>query len=312
MEGEYCSDCKTNTEVVHDHSSGDTICTECGLVLESRFIEERAEWRSFAPEPNELLHDPVRVGHRMNPLVTSGGLGTIITKKPSSSRSEASSEILTSARKMWQLKDDEKDGHVLYAFRIMDDMAEKLELLEIITDHAKEIYKKAEDGKVLGKNKTMKRVIGGIAACLYLACQEEGVPRTLKELHGVCDDGVEMKDIYKASVMLKEKLEVGGGTTRAKDIARRHCSTLGLNNHIVKAVLETLQKSEEFDLRRNTISILAAAIYMLTQLSENKIDPQGMGLILNSLLHIYIYIYAQIQHVIIRLEIRSVSSSVRL
>jgi len=33
MADTYCSDCKKNTEVVHDHAAGDTVCSECGLVL---------------------------------------------------------------------------------------------------------------------------------------------------------------------------------------------------------------------------------------------------------------------------------------
>lgn len=51
----YCSDCKRSTEVVFDHSAGDTVCSECGLVLESHSIDETSEWRTFANESGLMI-----------------------------------------------------------------------------------------------------------------------------------------------------------------------------------------------------------------------------------------------------------------
>ncbi|KAJ0866615.1 putative transcription factor TFIIB, Zinc finger, TFIIB-type [Helianthus annuus] len=56
----YCSDCRKSTKMVFDHSAGDTVCSECGLVLESHSIDETSEWRTFANESGD--NDPVRVG----------------------------------------------------------------------------------------------------------------------------------------------------------------------------------------------------------------------------------------------------------
>ncbi|VVA89575.1 unnamed protein product [Arabis nemorensis] len=44
MSDAYCTDCKMETELVVDHSSGDTLSSECGLVLESHSIDETSEW----------------------------------------------------------------------------------------------------------------------------------------------------------------------------------------------------------------------------------------------------------------------------
>ena len=51
---------------------------------------------------------------------------------------------------------------------------------------------------------------------------------------------------------------------------RRFCSNIGMNHEEIKAVQETVKKSEEFDIRRSPISIAAAIIYMLTQLTDSK------------------------------------------
>ncbi|EOA19089.1 hypothetical protein CARUB_v10007756mg [Capsella rubella] len=38
MEVITCLDCKKRTDTVIDYQSGDTICTECGLILDSHYI----------------------------------------------------------------------------------------------------------------------------------------------------------------------------------------------------------------------------------------------------------------------------------
>nr|GEU42443.1 transcription initiation factor IIB-2 [Tanacetum cinerariifolium] len=128
MSDAYCLDCKRETEVVLDHSAGDTICSECGLVLESHLIDETSEWRTFANEFGD--NDPVRVGEPIN--------------------------------------------------------------------------------------------------------------------------SVEM------------------GTIHAGDFMRRFCSNLGMANQTIKAAQESVHKSKVFDIRRSPISIAAAIIYIVTQLSDAK------------------------------------------
>ncbi|RVX20152.1 Transcription initiation factor IIB-2 [Vitis vinifera] len=80
MTDTYCPECKRYTEVVLDHSAGDTVCSECGLVLEAHSIDEASEWRTFANESAD--NDPVRVGGPSNPLLADGGLSTLISKPP--------------------------------------------------------------------------------------------------------------------------------------------------------------------------------------------------------------------------------------
>ncbi|KAL3568065.1 hypothetical protein D5086_030716 [Populus alba] len=75
--GGYCKDCKANTYIVLDHSNGDTICTDCGLVLESYYIDETTEWRAFNDDNNDK--DPNRVGYNANPLLSQGNLTTSIS-----------------------------------------------------------------------------------------------------------------------------------------------------------------------------------------------------------------------------------------
>ncbi|TXG70332.1 hypothetical protein EZV62_005267 [Acer yangbiense] len=293
----YCSDCKKSTEVVFDHSAGDTVCSECGLVLESHSIDETSEWRTFANESGD--NDPVRVGGPTNPLLADGGLSTVIAKP-----NGASGEFLSSSLGRWQNRGSNPDRGLILAFKTIATMSDRLGLVATIKDRANEIYKKVEDQKSSrGRNQDAL-----LAACLYIACRQEDKPRTVKEICSVAN-GATKKEIGRAKEYIVKQLgletgqSVEMGTIHAGDFMRRFCSNLGMNNQAVKAAQEAVKKSEEFDISpvavvlaqlwtlwwlcifrvcfdpiedgiegplRSPISIAAAVIYIITQLSDDK------------------------------------------
>nr|DAD29617.1 TPA_asm: hypothetical protein HUJ06_031085 [Nelumbo nucifera] len=118
MADAYCSDCKRHTEVVFDHSAGDTVCSECGLVLEAHSIDETSEWRTFANESGD--NDPVRVGGPSNPLLTDGGLSTVISKP-----NGASGDFLSSSLGRWQNRGSNPDRSLILAFKTIATMSDR-------------------------------------------------------------------------------------------------------------------------------------------------------------------------------------------
>lgn len=260
----YCPECKRGTEVVFDHSAGDAVCSECGLVLESHSIDETSEWRTFANESGD--NDPVRVGGPTNPLLADGGLSTVISKPNGST-----GDFLSSSLGRWQNRGSNPDRSLIQAFKAIATMSDRLGLVATIKDRANEIYKKVEDQKPLrGRNQDAI-----LAACLYIACRQEDKPRTVKEICSVAN-GATKKEIGRAKEFIVKQLEVEMGqsmemgTIHAGDFLRRFCSHLGMTNQAVKAAQEAVQKSEELDIRRSPISIAAAVIYIITQLSDDK------------------------------------------
>jgi len=118
MSDVFCTDCKKHTEVVFDHSAGDTVCSECGLVLESHSIDETSEWRTFANESGD--NDPVRVGGPTNPLLTDGGLSTVIARP-----NGASGEFLSSSLGRWQNRGSNPDRGLIVAFKSIATMSDR-------------------------------------------------------------------------------------------------------------------------------------------------------------------------------------------
>ncbi|KAL2337784.1 hypothetical protein Fmac_012230 [Flemingia macrophylla] len=119
MSDAFCSDCKRQTKVVFDHSGGDTVCSECGLVLESHSIDETSKWRIFANESGD--NDPVRVGSPTNPLLTDGGLSTVIAKP-----NGGSDEFLSSSLGRWQNRGSNLDRALILAFKTIATMSNRM------------------------------------------------------------------------------------------------------------------------------------------------------------------------------------------
>lgn len=139
----YCSDCKKSTEVVFDHSAGDTVCSECGLVLESHSIDETSEWRTFANESGD--NDPVRVGGPTNPLLSDGGLSTVISQP-----NGTTSDFLSSSLGRWQNRGSNPDRSLILAFKTIATMSDRYRLfiLKLILIFVK-IFGLVDDGSLI-------------------------------------------------------------------------------------------------------------------------------------------------------------------
>lgn len=102
--------------MVSDHAAGDTVCSECGLVLESRSIDESSEWRIFADDSGD--HDPNRVGGPVNPLLADAALSTVISRGPNGSNGDGSLSRL-------QNRGGDPERAIVLAFKAISNMADR-------------------------------------------------------------------------------------------------------------------------------------------------------------------------------------------
>lgn len=235
---DYCFECKTNTDVVLDFASGDRICTQCGLVLDIKHIDENAEGRTFADDNNNKK-DPNRVGSLMNPFLTNRNLVTVVSEPKNSDRS---TEVLHSKK----LNNKKPDDILVKGFDDMASMADRLGLVAIIKNRAYEIYKNVEEHKSC-RGRTLDAIF---AACLLCACRE--IKLSLPQNHFAnAANGAKRKEINKVVEFIKKQLEVEMGAVNAGEFVRRFCSNLEMSNTCMMAVQEAVAKAEEFDIRRS-------------------------------------------------------------
>lgn len=264
----YCANCRSRTPVVLDYMLREVICSECGLVLQSLSGAIGTSQRSILADDSNRQDPPGVAAGPSNPLLHGGGPDSDTV---SDKRQCASCDSLSPSNARWS-QVAETESPPIQKFGSIRSMADGLGLGETITIHAEKLYKKMEDQKTCKGKHDLNALM---AACLFYACQEKDSPRTVKEISRVSNRAT-IKAINRARKLARKKLKiVTSKVIPAGDLARRYCSRFGLNYHETKAVRVTVRKSEELDLRRTSLSVLAAVIYMTTQLSDNQMLSLG-------------------------------------
>eukprot|EP00656_Telonema_subtile_P054626 TRINITY_DN820_c0_g1_i1.p1 TRINITY_DN820_c0_g1~~TRINITY_DN820_c0_g1_i1.p1 ORF type:complete len:348 (+),score=101.75 TRINITY_DN820_c0_g1_i1:94-1137(+) len=259
----YCKICQNDApDVVEDYATGDAICSECGCVLEGGIIDQTSEWRTFASDAGSV--DPSRVGAAENPLLEDSGLSTTMARDPKGNNSFGDN------LRKWNNRgaQSNSDRNLINAFREIDRMAEHMALPGKIGHTAKQTYKDVEKNKKL-RGRSSEAII---AACVYIACRLEGVPRTLKEVAGQC--AAPRKEIGSCFNHIKKELKLNDrmDTIRADDFMTRFCSHLDLPEGVRAAAGWIADKATEMRLvaGKSPVSVAAAAIFFACQLCEDK------------------------------------------
>lgn len=263
-----CPECGS-THLTRDYERGELICEDCGFVIEDNFIDQGPEWRAFDMEQGEKR---ARTGAPMTMTLHDKGLSTEIGWKnkdsygkniPTRNRSQ-----LYRLRK-WQRRirvSNATERNLAFALTELDRMASALGLPRNVRETAAVIYRKAVE-----KNLIRGRSIQGVvAASLYGACRQVGVPRTLDEIANVANVG--RKEIGRTYRFMTRQLQLRLMPTKPDDYIARFCSELDLSGEVQAKAHELLQMAAEKELTsgRGPTGVAAAAIYIASILTNNR------------------------------------------
>jgi len=221
-----------------DTEHGETICSDCGLVVEQDGIDRGPEWRAFDSSERDSKS---RVGAPTTNMMHDKGLSTNIGwqdkdayGKSLSSRQRQRMQRLRTWNERFRTRDS-KERNLKQALGEIDRMASALGLPDNVRETASVIYRRA-----LSENLLPGRSIEGVAtAALYAAARQAGNPRSLDEISAVSRvDKMELTRTYRY-VIRELKLEIQPadpesyvpGSSRGSISRRRHsgppanCST---------------------------------------------------------------------------------------
>lgn len=256
-----------DANLIEDYRAGDMICPECGLVVGDRVIDVGSEWRTFSNDKGDA--DRSRVGAAENPLLSDGGLTTMIGRSTGDAAFDDSGNPKYHNRK----STSNSERALMNAFREIGNMADRISLPKTIVDRANLVFKQVHDGKNL-KGRSNDAIA---SACLYIACRQEGVPRTFKEICAISK--VSKKEIGRCFKLILKALETSVDLITTGDFMSRFCSNLGLSSTVQRAATHIARKAVEMDIvpGRSPISVAAAAIYMASQASSEKKSQKEIG-----------------------------------
>jgi len=254
-----CPTCN-KTSLILDESSGEMICSACGVVVSENRESGGPEWRSFANDGT----DKSRVGAGSSITMHDMGLSTVIgsankdaTGKPLSSSMKKSIDRL----RTWDSRSQAStslDRNLRQALSEMDKLKDKLSLSDAVIEKSAYIYRKANEMKLVKG----RSIHGLVAACVYAACRDTETPRTLDDVA----DGINIrrKDVARCYRLIFRELDLKVPVADPINGVARIASIAGLGEKTKRKAIELLNKAKKIGMvaGKDPMGLAAAALYL--------------------------------------------------
>jgi transcription initiation factor TFIIB len=260
-----CPEC--GGQIIRDEDHGETVCEDCGLVLDDEALDHGPEWRTFYAEEKD---EKSRVGAPMTPLLHDKGLSTTIgwQNKDAYGNTLSSHQRQKMSRlRTWDERFRTKDAHernLKHAFGEISRMASALGVAEPVQETAGVLYRRAVEEDLLPG-----RSIEAMAtASLYGAARQQGTPRTLVECTTV--SRVDKLPIQRAYRYLSQQLDLRIAPANPVEYVRQFASILEVSDEAERTARDLLDVAEAQDAHsgKSPAGLAAAALYAATHLAN--------------------------------------------
>jgi transcription initiation factor TFIIB len=258
-ETEVCTNCWKKETIILDHTQGVKVCSNCGLVVNDRIIDETSEWRNFSGDGGFGGNDGNRVGGPSDPLLN--GRGLIITMGNNDQQNKFTK---------WQnfSSMNSTDKSLTRGFERLKNAAYRLDIDEDILNTSKEFFKTVQEKTKL-KGKNLDAVV---AATLYVAAKEKKAPLNLKRIQE--NINVEKKMMNKCIKGVQNILSQKKPKGNYSDYVRPLGNNLKLKIEPINVATEITKRAEKIGLvsGKNPHSVAGASILLSCQLLNEPIE----------------------------------------
>jgi transcription initiation factor TFIIB len=201
-----CSICNQENMAITDPSSGEIICSGCGLVISDKIEDTiHPEQRMFTFEETDKN---ARTGAPSSLARHDMGLSTVIgreNKDASGLKIDTAMRSQIERLRTWDLRTRMRtsgDRNFMKAFGQLERLKEKLGLSDTIVEKAAYTYRKVQErGLIRGRT-----IDSMLAAAVYSTCREMETPRTIKDI--AAKSNVKRKDVARSYRLLVVELGV--------------------------------------------------------------------------------------------------------
>ena len=202
------------------------MCGQCGLVISERLLDtSHSGKRAFTKQEKERRE---RTGSPISILLPDLGLSTIIPKE-NIKNPDLKRAAKWNSRMLWDKR------NMLIATTELKRIASNLNLPDHIKKSAIRIYKEAFKKKLLRG----RSINGMVAACLYFACREKKIPRTLQEI--LEETAVSAKNVRRCYRTIIRELNLKAPSTDPISLIPRYVAELQLDADIEKTTINILK-----------------------------------------------------------------------
>jgi transcription initiation factor TFIIB len=255
-----CPICNSTDRSV-DSRKAEVTCARCGCVLEENLIDSGPEWRAFDHEQRDKR---ARTGAPLTYTISDKGLTTTIDwrNKDSNGRNIPENNKAQIYRlRIWNKRmrvSNASERNLAFALSELDRESSRLGIPRSIREDAAMIYRKAAGMKLI-RGRSIESMV---AACLYMACRRNNLPRTLDEMSEVSN--VSKKQVGKNYRFLSRELNIKLKPTSPSDYIPRFASNLGLSGEVQSKAIEIINKAKNCGVLngKGPTGIAATALYI--------------------------------------------------
>ncbi|MFH1682532.1 MAG: transcription initiation factor IIB, partial [Candidatus Woesearchaeota archaeon] len=251
-----CTECGSK-DIFRDDEKGETICRQCGLVIEDKMIDFSQEWRDFEDDRGGSRR---RTGAPSTYTQFDQGLGTEVGQTSDFYKlgSDKDKDKFFRLRKWHYRISTAIERNLKVALAELKRVSSFLKLSKSVEEEAARIYTLAVQ-KGLVRGRSMESVVAG---ALYAACRRHEVPRTLDEMGEA--SGIEKKEIGRTYRFVTRELGINILPSNPADYIPRFASALNLSADTQTRAMEILEQARDIELTsgRGPTGIAAAALYV--------------------------------------------------
>ncbi len=263
-----CPEC-SSVNLIHDYDSGETVCSDCGLVLYGQMIDKGPEWRAFTQEEKASRS---RVGMPTSYSVHDKGLSTAISQIDRDAfgrKLPLSTRLLMWRLRKWQIRSrahSSVDRNLAQAMAELDRLSGRVNIPRPIKEKAAVIYRKALD-KSLVRGRSIAAIT---AAAAYAACRGSGTPRALHEIAEA--SLVDKKDVARCYRLLLRELDMRMPIPDSLTYVSRIAERTGISGKTQGIAIRILREARDKRAAagKDPMGLAAAALYVACLQNNEK------------------------------------------
>jgi len=264
---EKCCENKNN----HSYDDEIIICSKCGKSINN--ILNSAEWRYYGSEDSKRS-DPTRCGMPENLLLPKSSIGTTINNR-------GNYMDRVSTRQRWNSM-PYKERSKYKIFVDIENKCNSNNIPRIISETSKSLYSVIAETKISrGQNRK-----GVIAACVFNACKECKVARSIKEISKIfdidpkvltrgCKNYTEIIRLNKININRYQNLD----TIKVEDFIERFCYNLSIKDED----MEIIKTISDISANNNLIydntppAMATGCIYLVSKLKNLDVSKKDIS-----------------------------------
>ena len=260
-----CPECDGQLKAEAD----ETVCADCGLVVDADRIDHGPEWRSF----DDSRTNPERTGAPLTEARHDRGLSTEIGYDRNLSEHRRRKFIRLRRQHNRARVGRKRDRNKIYAFKEIRQLTGEKSLPTPVRDQACKLFRSAQTESLL-QGRSLE---GFAAACVYAACRINSVSRTIEEtVRAAKADREEFRAAYDA---LNRELGLPVAPTSPTEYLPRYATELGVSSSVERRARELVDRTETEGIAngRNPSGVAAACLYTAAKEADAEVTQREVA-----------------------------------